>query len=249
MIYELRNKIPRDSSFLTSEDVLTSTVFGNLRYFSNQNLLISFLNKAIDSDGRKLEINDGNFFNFNFWEKYNLNNNRKYNEPDLYLNNDNYDIIIECKYYSFLREETIISKENSTEYSNQLIRYSKIIEKSEKNKIVIYLTNDVEMPIKIMRDSLKKINKNIKLYWLSWRILYRVMYKFVNYSFNHGEQQLFNDLFLFLKKRNLTVFCGFNLKKIESHWKYCKKYHYFTTNQLKFDRKYNYSPREFLNFN
>jgi hypothetical protein len=249
MIYELRNKIPRNSSFLTSEDVLTSTIFGNLRYFSNQNLLINFLNQATDIDGGKLDINNDNIFNLNFWEKYSLNNNHKYNEPDLYLNNDDYDIIIECKYYSFLSEETVISKDNSMEYSNQLIRYSKIIERSNKRKIIIYLTNDIEIPNKIICDSLKKINKNINLYWLSWSMLYQVMHKFVNTSFSYGEQQLFNDLFSFLKKRNLTVFCGFKFKKIEFYWKYCKEYNYITIYRLRFNRKYNYSSRNFLNFN
>ena len=48
MIYELHGKIPQNSSFVYSEDVLTSTIFGNLRYLNSNSVLNSFLLKAID---------------------------------------------------------------------------------------------------------------------------------------------------------------------------------------------------------
>jgi hypothetical protein len=249
MIFELRNKVPHDSSFLKSEDVLTSTIFGNLRYFKNQNLLISFLNKAIDYNGVNLNINTRNIFKIDFWKKYYLNNSQKYNEPDLYLNNNKYNVIIECKYHSFLDEKTIVSKDNRIEYSNQLIRYSKIIEKSKKKKIIIYLTNEVGMPIKIIEETLKRINKNIKLFWLSWRMLHKAMDNHQNDNYSYGERQVFNDLLLFLKKRELTIFCGLRIKTVEFYWEYSKYYKTNSTKVLRDCKRYKYSPRGFLNFN
>lgn len=226
MIYELRNKIPRNASFLTSEDVLTSTIFGNLRYFNDQSILINFLNEAIAINGDTLTIEQGNIFDIKFWEKYYLSNNHKYNEPDLHVSNTQYDIIIECKYYSTLGEEITSLDDNKDAYSNQLIRYSKIIEKSKKRKIIIYLTNDERIPTTIITDSLERINVNIRLYWLSWRKLYRVMNELAHTKLNYGERQLFNDLLLFLKKRNMTMFCGFRVQHKKANWKYIKRYTY-----------------------
>jgi hypothetical protein len=229
MIFELRNKIPHDSSFLTSEDVLTSTIFGNLRYFSDQNILIHFLNEAIDINGDKLKIDDENIFEIHFWEKFYIKNNHQYDEPDLYLTNANYDIIIECKYFSILSEVSA-SNDNKIDYSNQIIRYSKIIEKSNRNKVIIYLTRDAIMPYKIISSTIRKLKRNIHLYWLSWRMLYKAMDKLRNQIYGHGEKQLFKDLFLFLKRRKLTVFCGLNIHDVILHWKYLKQYKYIPKN-------------------
>ena len=229
MIYELMNKLPRESSFLYSEDVLTGTIFGNLRYFRDQKILINFLNESYDINGEKPKIDNRNIFDIYFWKKYYSKNKHKYNEPDLYLTNRIYDIIIECKYNSVLDEKEIID-ENIINYTNQIIRYSEIIEKSNKIKIMIYLTNEDNIPKDQISKSLKKLNVNIHLFWLSWRKLYKVMNQESIIKYSHGEQQLFNDLLLFLKKRKLTVFCGFKDKNISIDWKYLKYYKYIPHN-------------------
>jgi hypothetical protein len=105
MIYELRNKTPQNSSFIYSEDVLTSTIFGNLRYFSSQKLLIDFLNQSTDIEDKSLVLTKEAPFILYFWEKYTMLNYSKINEPDLILwNKKDTIVIIECKYFSFLNE-------------------------------------------------------------------------------------------------------------------------------------------------
>jgi hypothetical protein len=229
MIYELMNKIPRDSSFLTSEDVLTGTIFGNLRYFHNQSILIKFLNEATDIFGNNLKINLDDLFKIYFWKKfYHLKDKSKYSEPDLLLCNDYYDIIIECKYYSLLSENNSEFIDNDENYNNQLLRYSRIIEKSNKTKIIIFLTNDSVIPTEIMNKTISKLDSSIQLLWLSWKSLYRILKYSKSNCINIGEKILRKDILRFLKKRGITLFCGFTKRNINIKWKYKKIFTYGT---------------------
>ena len=69
MIYELRGKIPQNSSFIYSEDVLTSTIFGNLRYLSSLDILRSFLSKAINLQKQNYSCDLSNSIKYYFWNK------------------------------------------------------------------------------------------------------------------------------------------------------------------------------------
>jgi hypothetical protein len=237
MVFELKNKVPRDgSSYINSEDVLTSTVFGNLRYFSNQDLLISFLNKAVDRDKCGPNISSGIYFEISFWEQFRTNLCNRYSEPDMYLISDAWEIIIECKYHSRLEEESVETEDGEINYSNQLIRYSKIIENSNKQKVMIFLTNDPIMPNNVLDRSRNEIEKKgVKLYWLSWDKLYLSMKdeerseNFSNYSRN--EKILFNDILEFLQKRQLIAFYGIRIPEINSFdWHYKKQYCFHSLN-------------------
>src|SRR3990167_6464147 len=88
-----------------SEDVLTSTVFGLLKYSFAKDLLISFLGKAQSvSDPSSYFshlIGDHLLFagdyRFVFWKYFD-----RYGEPDLIIEGPDYVIIIEVKYLSGL---------------------------------------------------------------------------------------------------------------------------------------------------
>ncbi|MCL2805064.1 MAG: hypothetical protein FWD26_03895 [Treponema sp.] len=229
MIFELRNKIPQNSSFIYSEDVLTGTIFGNLRYFKNQHLLIHFLNEAVDLQGSKLLLNKDFLYEILFWKKYRSSyDNDSYNEPDLVLHNKNDAIIIECKYFSSLSEDTI-EVDGKEEYRNQLIRYASVINDyyfNKEHKAIVFLTNEKTMPKDILKETkihLDKKYKNIKLYWLSWNSLYTVIQN--NYSDISADNKiLLSDLTEFLIKRKLYNFDGFNVKKIKYDRFYKKDY-------------------------
>jgi hypothetical protein len=257
MLFELKNKMPRNSQFLRSEDVLTSTIFGNLRYFSNPNILINFLNKSLDINNNNLELENNQFFKICFWKKHFNDNERKYNETDLFLLNNNYEIIIECKYHSPLSEESEIIDDKEVYYSNQLIRYSKIIENSVKKKIVIFLTDDPIMPIEIIKKTLTvpHISNKIKIYWLSWSKLYLSLNEYKSDIISENEKILLNDLIEFLEKRKLISFIGFtkydcpnisfykrkyDFQKINIlfAWKYKTSFHY-NNEKVRFNWRYN----------
>ena len=243
MVYELKNKIPQNSSFLNSEDVLTGTIFGSLRYFRNQNLLINFLNESIDINGNRLKINGDSHFEILFWEKYpSFEKSNSYNEPDLVLYNNNEVVIIECKYFSILDEETLMEDDGRKNYKNQLIRYASIIDEYYKNrtkKNVVFLTNDKSIPLDIMNNTIKHKDikyEGINFYWLSWKYLYSVIQ--LNYSFYSSDNiLLLSDLLNFLKKRHLYFFNGFNIEKTKYNRFYRKNYNFEIKNYL-FNWKY-----------
>jgi hypothetical protein len=246
VVFELKNKIRGNSSYLNSEDVLTGVVFGNLRYFKNRDILINFLNEATDINKKKLRLPDNIKLNVNFWEKHFNDETRKYNETDITLSNEKYMIIIECKYHSQLGEEYEIEEGRVKNYSNQLIRYSKILldEKyKETEKIVIYLTMDKSIPKDILIKSRNDIDKNIKLYWLSWNKLYLTFSKYNINNLDENEITLFNDLNDFLAKRDLITFGKFITEKISCNYQYKKLYRYAKTNYIlnwRYNRPYKY---------
>jgi len=228
MIYELKNKISRNSSFLHREDVLTGIIFGNLRYFRNQNILIKFLNESIDLDNNAPKLLNCENFEIRFWEKHYNDILRRYNETDLTLRNDNYIIIIECKYHSPLTEEYQNAKiHKNNEYSNQLIRYSKILNDRKYDnlqKIIIYLTLDKSLPRDILTKSRKAIDSNIGLYWLSWSKLYfSLMEQNIN-DFLPNELLLYNDLTEFLYKRDLITFGRIIIDNVPYNFHYIKQF-------------------------
>ena len=220
MIYELHGKIPQNSSFIYSEDVLTSTVFGNLRYFSSLFVLNSFLSKAIDLQGNNYSVNFPGKINFHFWEKYPSKTKALINEPDLILEDRNSVLIIECKYHSPL-DETF--SENESEYMNQLLRYSTIIDEyypNKKNKNIIFLTlsdYNVKIPLQKTKQSL---SKDIGLYWLRWEELLPILQQYIKSDISDNEKILVSDLIQFYLRRGLFHFEGIKINPQIFDWKY-----------------------------
>jgi hypothetical protein len=225
IVFELKNKMPQNcEAYRRSEDVLTGIVFGHLRYFSSQKLLRTFLNEAVSLDNKHPDLKAGNDFEITFWER-NPSETNQYDEPDLHLKNDVYDIIIECKYYAKLGENE--ADKDSEYYTNQLIRYSNAIKDSAKEKLMIFLTNDLVRPNEEMENSKTKLEQHgIGLYWLSWNRLYCCMKQMSCQDLPDNEKLLFQDLLSFLEKRGMITFYG--IRKPEA----CTLNWYYNLNAL-----------------
>jgi hypothetical protein len=194
-----------------------------LRYFSNQELLRSFLNEAVSLDNKHPNLTSGSDFDIKFWER-NSSDTNLYDEPDLHLKNDLYDIIIECKYYSKLGENGV--DESSKDYTNQLIRYSNSIKDSTKEKLVIFLTNDYVRPNKELAKTKNTLEEqDIGLYWLSWNRLHYCMKQMSDKVLPNNEKLLFQDLLSFLEKRDIIAFYSIRIPEALSfNWYYKKQY-------------------------
>ena len=241
MIYELHGKIPQNSSFVYSEDVLTSTIFGNLRYLNSNSVLNSFLLKAIDFQNNNFNFEFSKDLKFHFWRKYSSKTTVQINEPDLILEDENSVLIIECKYHSFL-DETF--SENKSEYTNQLLRYSTIINdyySNKKNKNIIFLTlKDYEVK-ECLEKTRMKLPEKIGLYWLKWEELYSCLKEYEKCNISTGEKNLVNDILQFLSIRKLKYFSGINISKNNFSWKYKRNYKYkFASKFDSFTWRYNY---------
>lgn len=241
MIYELHGKIPQNSSFVYSEDVLTSTIFGNLRYLNSNSVLNSFLLKAIDFQNNNFNFEFSKDLKFHFWRKYSSKTTVQINEPDLILEDENSVLIIECKYHSFL-DETF--SENISEYTNQLLRYSTIINdyySNKKNKNIIFLTlKDYDVK-ECLEKTRMKLPEKIGLYWLKWEELYPCLKEYEKCNISTGEKNLVNDILQFLSIRKLKYFSGINISKNNFSWKYKRNYKYkFASKFDSFTWRYNY---------
>lgn len=221
MIYELYGKIPKNSSFIYSEDVLTSTIFGNLRYLNNNWLLNNFISQATDLNGGHYVGNLSEKTVINFWRKYSSKSKSNNNEPDLVFEDEDNVLIIECKYHSPLEEQNL---EDERSYENQLIRYSTIINEyysEKKSKNIIFLTTKHYCDIyRIFEETRKKLSSNIGLYWLIWENLYTSIREYQLQETSKGEDIILYDLKEFLKKRDLISFTGIRIQKTDFSWKY-----------------------------
>lgn len=220
MIYELRGKIPQNSSFIYSEDVLTSTIFGNLRYLSSTDILKSFLSKAVNLQNQNYECCLLNKIDYHFWNKYTKKNSSQINEPDLLLEDEENVLIIECKYHSSLDENI---SEQEADYTNQLLRYSTIINdyySSKKNKTIIFLTLDNYDYEPCLRKTTSKLSSDIGLYWLHWEALYPILENYSKSGLSQNEQFLVDDLLKFMQGRNFDYFKGIKNYKTQFNWQY-----------------------------
>ena len=235
MIYELHGKIPQNSSFIYSEDVLTSTIFGNLRYFSSNTLLNSFLSKARNLNSENFLASFSENLVINFWKKYASKQYSQINEPDLILEDENQVLIIECKYHSPLDENFT---EDDTQYMNQLLRYSSILDEyycEKKKKTIIFLTLKDYNISEVFKRTQKKLSNDIGLYWLHWEDLFTSLKKDINTIVVSGEKRLAQDLIDFLLLRQLKYFTGLNISSFNFSWKYKKNKKYIFS--LKFEKK------------
>ena len=163
------------------EDILTSVVFGMLKFVDAKEGLIPFLSRAVKADGQTLkDIIDGcTGGEYDFWPYY------KYYErpcePDVVITLKGGPkpilVVVEAKYRSGKSSESddtlLVNDQLAREYMN-LLEYSRRI---SAEPVLIYLTQDVGRPHDEIARSLHEIEKKhadqaaVDIYWLSWRHL------------------------------------------------------------------------------
>jgi hypothetical protein len=193
-----------------SEDVLTSNVFGLLKYLPND-VFLNILDHAETLSGKKIEFDLKSYIpEFIFWE-----NIKDYGEPDLIIkfrNKEGHELIlcIEVKYYS--------SKSGDGE-NDQLKRYFEALSITSKEKScflgVVYLTKYPSR--KELEDSLYHIKQKElddaeeKLFQLRW---FEITKSLENYNgvLNRHENLILKDLIKYLKYKNFVEFTGFSFQ-------------------------------------
>lgn len=190
-----------------SEDVLTSTVFGLLKYKAFQAILCGFFQKAVpynkNTIAKQLSIDklETEEIQLKFWYY-----DSEFGEPDLIIKGNSFVILIEIKY---LAEMSGI---------DQLTKYNSLLGKKYnniQNKAILYLTMDLMMP-SLDEKSTEGIED--KLFWLSWYELLPLVEDCK--SENTLEVELIEDLKKYLIKRNLNTFKRFSIYNIDKKEKY-----------------------------
>jgi hypothetical protein len=221
----------KSAGYEYSEDVLTSTIFGTLKYLPAPNALIPFIESAfLDDDERTklwsilcnqgIDLRSYREVQYIFWAW-----NQKYGEPDLVLlftnhihGQDDLLLLIEAKFKS--------GKSGYGEY-DQLMRYYKAIKYDINNfqiaeianfkgkyKYLIFLTeseasSDIEdssQQIKIACNN----DFNNEIFHLRWHQLIKVLDS-MNGMYSPTESIIADDLKQYLERIGLRDFSGISL--------------------------------------
>ena len=198
---ELHHKI---GELKGSEDVLTSTVFGFLKYPLMRPILLDFLGRAIKYFDEQQRLSDttileqlGEMLHFHFWKMIQINGTDDFTEPDLLIEGENCCLMVEVKYKSELSGE------------DQLRRYQRALEQfgqGKPHRALIYLTADPTPPI-LGPIALSTLEEK-EFYWLSWLELHSAICDTLA-DLGESAAPLANDLLEILKIRGLEPFVGF----------------------------------------
>lgn len=220
-------KLPR--CYENSEDILTSTIFGTLRYLKPDTLLIPFIesaflyNKKRTTLGEALErigirLENYKKVDYIFWT-----NNLNYGEPDLILIFKDHNqslkdllLIIEVKFKS---------GKSGLDDKDQLVRYFEAVNYDIENftdpsvsnfkglkGYIIYLTaNKAHLEIddssKIIEE---RYNVKDKIFHLRWQDLYKILEGKQGDCLQY-EKAIINDLLLYMDRLGLWDYKGISL--------------------------------------
>lgn len=213
-----------------SEDILTSTVFGTLKYLDKNNALIAFIENDFQYDENRttlwerlkekdIELRCYQELEYIFWA-----NHPKYGEPDLMLLFSNH--VYGCDDLLLIIEAKFKSGKSGINENDQLARYFDAVYKDIENfsddaisnfkgkkGYVIYLT-ELEACSEISASSLiiqtKHNGMRERVFHLRWHQLYQIFEKRYS-SYSYYEKLIVNDLMRYLEKLGLRDFSGFSL--------------------------------------
>lgn len=227
---QLRGKLTRKEEDL--EDLLTSNVFGSIRYSPPEKGLIPLLAAAEDSNGFNplRNLPDISAVTYEFWP-YLEDDNGNTCQPDVLIRithetSHQTIILVEAKYKSGKSS----LDDDGIEPNDQLAREWDILTTREKDATpyLLYVTADFSYPKEDIEESQsefeKKRNGRLDVVWISWRKLPTVL---------NGSELILKDLIEILRKQGLTFFEEIKIPPIDRvPWTFQK-------NILNFDWKLN----------
>ena len=207
------------------EDILTSNIFGLLKYVQPQDGILKYLSYAEDEDGKQrlkyLSSLDGvprEAITYEFWPWW-KKEGRIGCEPDVVLalkipDKQDLLVLIEAKYRSGKSSEADEANEKPNDQLAKEWDYlSERVDKPNTLPILIYLTAHYVYPEQHIKDSIKDFQDNSPeetkpvIYWLSWRHLYKVC---ENAVCDKTDKLILNDLARLLVRLNLKFFDDVN---------------------------------------
>lgn len=206
----LRGKLSRDQENM--EDILTSNVFGVLKYLPPGNVLVPFLSKASLPEGKwpLADLPADVKVEYEFWpwlEESGCDGC----EPDVLIRIACSDgkkilVLIEAKYRSSKSSEEDEGERPNDQLAREWDNLSRLAARESAKPVLIYLTADVRCPVEDIEASQKElVSKRVekaKICWLSWRHL--------PFLITDSSPEILRDLVGVLRRLNLTFFEGFS---------------------------------------
>ena len=234
-IAEIHGKIGSSGGNLSDrlEDLLTSDVFGPLRYLPAQQGLFPILSKATPycETTPKLEFDSADELEVCFWPWTGTS------EPDVLIKCKDHLVMIEAKYLSG-KSGGDSGGDSESASSDQLVReFIDLKKESEKcskysKYSLIYLTAHQIFPKKDIESSYdvsgkyKKDYKN-NVYWLSWfHVCECIETLMKNQKEQNHEWIILNDINCLLKKKGFREFEGFSKIAVEKIYPFSDRIFY-----------------------
>ncbi len=226
-VAEIRGKISETGTNLSErmEDLLTSDIFGCMRYLPVQKALVPFLQIARSLHGNTLTI-QGEIIkvHYSFWPSLKFSNCIPC-EPDVVVGletkeNQLHLVFIESKYYSGLSSE----EDERAKPNDQLTReldnldvvscanlgwrtHSEIAARS-----LLFVTQDMGIPQNLLLKSLgeydRKRNKHGDIFWASWRSLPSILEQNLKKESVTENKAVMADMLSLLLRKGLIMFSG-----------------------------------------
>ena len=230
-IAELHGKlVPQSANWCHDrmEDLLTSDVFGTMKYTGWQPGFLDWLRSAISPDGtmRASQVlpkdEDIRRVHFQFWPR--LANGR---EPDVLVGIEQMDkhllvIMIEAKYLSgasdlFVEDYEITMHRSGDQIADQVNnfpeRYPGIKDMLVTTRMHLYVTAHSSCPTDVYDNSRPHIRrKDIPLFWVNWQSLPAFLTRALQTLENETAQALLSDLLQLMTRKELVPFQGFDRK-------------------------------------
>jgi len=217
---EIRGKISEGSASLSErmEDLLTSDIFGCMRYLQPQNALIPFLHTARSLRGNIPAIPDRVLrVHWSFWP-WLRSAGRIPCEPDVVLGLETEEhyvhvILVEAKYYSGLSSEENERDEPNDQLARQLDNLDVVscatlgwrTHSEIASRMLLFVTQDMGIPRDLLARSLaeytRKRSKEGDIYWASWRFLPSVLERRLKEEITQESRAVLDDMLMLLLRK------------------------------------------------
>lgn len=207
-----------------SEDLLTSNVFGCLRYLPPPKVLVPFLKTAQSLSGKTLSISSSiSTVHYAFWPSLQALRHAAC-EPDVVLGLETDDrihlIMIEAKYHSG----------PSSQENNDLLPHHQLAREMDqlsvvscanlgwvtpsepKSRTLLYVTKDIIMPEADMEQACLEYSSkratSMDIYWTSWRFLPLILESSLVHETMPEHRAVIDDMLHLLERKWLILFSG-----------------------------------------
>jgi hypothetical protein len=207
------------------EDLLTSDIFGCIRYLPPEKVLIPFFNLARSYGVNSLTVSDNVIdVHYAFWPWLEFQD-RIPCEPDLVIGLETSDhnlhiVMIEVKYYSGLSSEEDERPEPNDQLAREMDNLDVLLPmhlgwRSDLNVVsrtLLFITQNMGIPRELLAKSLNEYRRKRKkqgdIFWLSWRFLPRIIENRLKQETSQEYRCVLSDMLRLLKRKDLEMFEG-----------------------------------------
>lgn len=210
LVAQLKGKLTRNEENL--EDLLTSNVFGSIKYLSYELGLIPLLSTAEDMKGNNsLDLSQISCVDYDFWPILKEENCNPC-EPDVLIHIEHKTgihtiILVEAKFKSGKSSKADDGDKPNDQLAREWDNLSILAQREDATPIILYTTADFKFPIDDIEEAQlelkQKRDSKMDIMWISWRKLPVIFYE--------SKSEILKDLIEVLRRQWLIFFDGISI--------------------------------------